>query len=677
MFTKLRGVLALTLVAVVVLMIATSATAQKKGFDVSNMNKNADACTDFYAYANGGWLDKTKIPGTEARWGSFNVLAENNRNILKGLLEDAANSDSEQGSAKQMIGDFYSSCMDEAAIEKAGGKPIMPLLNEIDKIDSKEDIQKMVAKMHNMGISALFRFGGGTDIKNSKINIANAGQGGLSLPNRDYYMNGTPKFQETREKFREYMRSMFELIGESEQEAIDDAFAVMRVQTRLANASLSRVEMRNPDNRYSKVTLTEADNITPNFSWKEYMSDRGVTDVEDFNIGQPKYFKQMSEIMDIVPLEDWKTYLRWMVLNSASSSLSKDFRDRNFAFYSTHLRGTKEQRPRWKVCVQATDGNLGESLGLEYAKVAFKPESKERMNEMIDQLLAAFRVRLDRLEWMSEETKEKAIAKLLTFQRKIGYPDKPRGYEGLRIDRGSYFDNNMRSAKLQISRNIDDIGKPVDRTRWGMSAPTVNAYYSPVMNEIVFPAGILQPPFYNPDADDAINYGGIVAVIGHEVSHGFDDQGSRFDADGNLSMWWTPEDRKKFEDRSTCVVKQFSGYEVQPKIFMNGKLTLGENIGDLGGLTAAYDAYMNSLKGKPRPADIDGLTPEQRFFLGWAQVWAAKATPQYEQMQVSNDSHAVAKYRVNGPVSNMPQFAKAFGCKSGDAMVRSEMCEIW
>ena len=650
--------------------------AQNKGFDVKNMDKSVDACTDFFQYTNGAWIKRTKIPASQSRWGSFNVLADNNRAILKKILDKAGESGGQTGSDSKLIGDYYSSCMNEDAIEAAGAKPIMPYLNAIRSIKNKKELQHYIAKLHNSGIPALFRFGGGSDAKNSKMNIANSGQGGLSMPNRDYYINGSTKFQNTRKKFRQYMINVFKLLGDSEQTARDNAFIVMRIQVRLAYASLPRTALRNPDNRYSKVSVEKANEITPNFSWNDYIAMRGAKNVKDFNIGQPTFFKAMSKILGEVSLREWKIYLRWMVVNTVSRRLSKAFADENFNFYSKHLRGIKKQQPRWKQCVSATNRAIGEALGQQYVKKAFDENSKKRMNVLIDNLLVAFRQRLDSLEWMGDETKTKALAKLLTFKRKIGYPDKLRGYKGLTIDRKSYAENAQRAGQLRIKRNIADIGKPVDPTRWAMTPPTVNAYYSASKNEIVFPAGILQPPFFNPEADDAINYGSIGGVIGHEISHGFDDQGSRFDADGNLKMWWTKEDRKKFNERTACVVKQFSSYEVQPNLFMNGKLTLGENIGDLAGLTVAYDALMASLKGKPQPK-IDGFTPEQRFFLGWAQVWAIKARKQTERLQVATDPHAIARWRVNGPMSNMPQFAKAFGCKPGSPMVRKDLCLIW
>ncbi len=657
--------------------LSLTAIAQSKGFDPNRMDKSADACDDFFQYSNGTWIENTTIPGSESRWGSFNILAENNRTILKDVLETASTEKAVKGTDMQLIGDYYYSCMNEAAIEQAGYDPVKPLLAKIGKIRSKDNVQSVVADMHNMGVPALFGFGGGTDLKNSKMVIANAGQGGLSMPNRDYYDSGDAKFQKTREMFRDYMMKVFMLIGDDEQTARDNAFTVIRIQNKLAQGSLRSVELRNPDNRYTKMSLADAETITPNFSWTNYMKNRGLVPVDSFNVGQPDFFKNMDKTLSDVSVGEWKIYLTWMALNSAAPALSSDFVDANFDFYSRHLQGTKEQQPRWQRCVRATDSAIGEALGQEYVKVAFKPEAKARMNELIDNLFAAFRERLDSLEWMSDETKVQALAKLATFQRKTGYPDVLRGYKGLDIDRGSYAGNMMRSSQLQINRNLEDIGKPVDRTRWGMTPPTVNAYYSPLLNEIVFPAGILQPPFFNPDADDAINYGAIGAVIGHEITHGFDDQGSRFDAEGNFKSWWTDDDRKKFDERASCVSSQFSNYEVQPGLFMNGKLTLGENIADLGGLTVAYDAYLKSLEGKPQPAEIDGFNGEQRFFLGWAQVWAVKATAEFEQLQVSTDSHAVARWRVNGPMSNMPEFQKAFGCKKPQKMIRENACMIW
>lgn len=651
--------------------------AQSKAFDPSRMDASVNACTDFFQYANGSWVNNTQIPAAYSRWGSFNILADNNQNILKDVLDKAETAKAANGSAEQMIGDYYASCMDEAAIEKAGAKPLDPYFKQINSIKSVKDLDKQIALMHASGMPALFGFGGGADAKNSVMNIANASQGGLSLPNRDFYTKDDPKSVETRAKFVEYMTNMFKLTGDDADTAAKNASTVMAIQTRLANASKSPVELRNPEARYNKRTLAQLNEMTPNFSWEAYMKTRGVPTVQEINVGQPAFFTEVNKMLSDVPLDQWKTYLRWMVLNSSAQSLSKPFVDENFNFFSRYLQGTKEQQPRWKRCVGATDRALGEALGAEFVKTAFTPASQKRMSELIDNLFAAYRERLAQLEWMSPETRQMALAKLNTYQRKIGFNQNPRGYAGLKISRNSFFENGKAVSQFEIARNLKDIGQKVDKTRWGMSPPTVNAYYNPSFNEIVFPAGILQPPFFNLTADDAINYGAIGAVIGHEITHGFDDQGSQFDADGNLKSWWTKEDRAKFEERAACVTNQFNGYEIQPGLNINGKLTLGENIADLGGLKMAYRAYQKSLEGKPKPEKIDGFTPEQRFFLGYAQVWSTKSTPEFERQQVLTDSHSNARYRVNGPLSNLPQFAEAFGCKTGDKMVRTDSCLIW
>lgn len=662
--------------AAVLFSFCIGAFGQNKGFDVNRMDRSVDACDDFFEYANGSWLKSTQIPASETRWGTFNILADRNNTILRDVLEAAAKTKNPAGSDAQLIGDFYSSCMDEAAINKAGTKPIKPFLDRIGKIRTTDDLQKQIAELHNAGIPAVFGFGGGPDLKDSNSVIANAGQGGLSLPNRDYYTNTDDKSVEIRTKFVEHVTNMFRLLGENADIAAADAKAVLDIQTRLAKASLTPVERRNPDNNYNKITVAAAQEITPNFSWQSYFTGRNVPSVSEMNIAPPKFFIEVNSMLKDTSIDNWKTYLRWMTLNAASTMIAKPFADEHFNFYDKYLGGQKEPEPRWKTCVEATDGNLGEALGFEYAKRAFTPAAKARMNELIDNLMAALKNRIDHLEWMSDATKAQAQVKLSTFKRKIGYTDNPRGYKGLTIDK-DYAGNELRSNRFQIQRNFADIGKPRDKTRWGFTPPTVNASYSPVDNTITFPAGILQPPFFNFDADDAINYGAIGGVIGHEVTHGFDDQGARFDAEGNLKTWWSPEDKTKFDERTACVVDQFNKYEVQPGLFINGKLTLGENIGDFAGLTVSYDAYQRSLEGKPRPTDIDGFTPEQRFFLGWAQVWAGKYTPEAERTQVKGNPHSLPHWRVNGPLSNMPQFAKAFGCKAGSRMVRKNACFIW
>jgi putative endopeptidase len=663
--------------ATVLLAFSISSFAQTKAFDTSRMDTSVDACDDFFGYANGNWIRNTQIPPAFSRWGTFNILADNNQMLLKSLLESAASKKSRKGSDEQLIGDLYSSCMDEAAIEKADAKPLSKHFKTIDAIRTPADLPAAIAAFHQMGVPMFFGFGAGPDLKNSSMNIANASQGGLTLPNRDFYDKDDAKSVEIREKFVAYMTNMFKLLGDSPDSAAANAKKVMAVQMRLALASKRPVELRNPDARYNKIKLADAVALTPNFSWAEYLKARGVGPIEDLNVGQPDFHKEFNKLLAESAIGDLKSYMRFMVVNAAAPRLSKRFVDENFDFFSRTLQGTKEQQPRWKRCVGTVDNTLGEALGMAYVREHFKPETKKRADEMIDQLFVAMGQRINALDWMSGETKVQAQKKLGTFKKKIGYPDKLRGYAGLKIDRKSFFDNGARSAVFNVRRNLQDINQPVDRTRWGFTTPTINASYNAINNEITFPAGILQPPFFNFNADDAINYGGIGGVIGHEISHGFDDSGSRFDSEGNLKMWWTDADRKKFEERANCVVDQFSKYEIQPSLFINGRLTLGENIGDLGGLEIAYTAFQNSLKGKPRPESVDGFTPEQRFFLGWAQVWATKSTPEFERQQVLTDSHSHARYRVNGPVSNMTEFARAFGCREGQKMVRKNICEIW
>lgn len=664
-------------VLAIVLAVHTPQFAQVAAFDTARMDRSVEACEDFFQYANGTWLKNTQIPASEARWGTFNILADSNNAILKDILENAAKNRGKEGSDPQLIGDFYSSCMDEAAINKAGLDPIKPLLKNIDDVKTLKDLQEQIAEMHDAGRPALFSFGAGPDLKDNNLIIVQGFQGGLSLPNRDYYTKGDPKSVEIRTKFVEYMTGMFKLLGDSPEAAAANAKTVMDIQTRLANASLTPVESRDPDNRYNKVSMTAAQALTPSFGWKDYLGERNVPAVNEVNLAPAKFFREIDAMMKDVPVESWKTYLRWMTVNSAAPYLASQFADAHFDFFNRYLSGQKERQPRWKTCVQATDNNLGEALGMEYAKKAFTPAAKARMNELIDNLMAAMKDRINGLEWMSAETKKQAQAKLSTFKRKIGYPDVLRGYKGLDIERDSYAKNILRSSEFQVRRNFEDLGKPRDKTRMGMTPPTVNASYSSVNNDITFPAGILQPPFFNFNADDAVNYGAIGGVIGHEITHGFDDSGSRFDAEGNLKMWWTAEDRAKFEERAACVVNQFNEYEVQPGLFINGKLTLGENIGDFAGLTVAYHAFKKSLEGKPRPANIDGFTPEQRFFLGWAQVWAGKYTAEAERQQVAGNSHSLPRWRVNGPLANMPEFAAAFNCKPKSKMVREKPCQIW
>ncbi|MGI8555298.1 MAG: M13 family metallopeptidase, partial [Pyrinomonadaceae bacterium] len=601
----------------VLLSFLTVAMAQSSGFDTSRMDTSADACNDFFQYANGTWLKNTNIPADRSRFGSFDILSDNNQAVLHNIVDTAVkDTGSAKGSNDQLVGNYYSSCMDEAQIEAAGAKPLDPYFKRINSIKNVNDLQATIAYLHKSGFPAVFGFGASPDIKNSTINIASVGQGGLSLPNRDYYTKDDAKSVETRTKFVEYMTNMFQLVGEDAAKAKMDADTVMKIQTRLALASKAPIELRDPESRYHKMPLVQAEELAPNLMFAKYISERGAPSVTEINIGQPDFFKEVNKMITDVPLDQWKTYLRWMVLNSSANLLSKKYVDESFNFFGKYLSGAQEQLPRWKRCIRSTDGAVGEALGVECVKQTFTPAAQKRMSELIDNLFAAYRERLSQLDWMSPETRQKAIVKLNAYQRKIGFNQHPRGYAGLDVSSKSYFDNAKNVSQFEINRNLKDIGEKVDKTRWGMTPPTVNAYYNPSNNEIVFPAGILQPPFFNAKADDAINYGAIGAVIGHEITHGFDDQGSKFDEFGNYKSWWTPEDRAKFDERASCVADQFSGYEVAPGLNMQGRLTLGENIADLGGVTMAYAAYQKSLEGKPRPPKIDGFTPEQRFFLG-------------------------------------------------------------
>lgn len=665
------------LTALVLLFSMTAGTlAQSKGFDVSRMDTSVEACDNFYQYANGNWLKNTKIPAEYPSWGSFTIVYENNQKVLKNVVENAAKKPGPKGSDSQMVGDYYASCMDEAAIEKAGTAPLKPYFAEIEAIKTNADVQKTIAVFHNRGFGGVFGFGIGVDDKNSNANLASASQGGIGLPNRDYWFNDDAKSKETREKYLAFMTNMFKLTGDSTDAATANAKTVAAIQKRFASAAKPPVELRDSEANYNKKSLADLARMSPNFSWENYLKNRGVVGVSEVNVGQPKFFEEVSKMMSDVPVKDWQTYLKWVVIRSSAGQLPKAFRDEEFNFGSKYLFGVQEQQARWKTCTAEVDGVLGESLGTEFVKTSFSPAAKKRMNQLIDNLFGAYRERLRSLDWMSAETKKRALEKLNAYTRKIGYPDKLKGYKGLEVTRSSYFENNLRAGEFQIKRNLEKATKPVDRTEWGMTPPTVNAYNNPQFNEIVFPAGILQPPFFDQASDDAINYGGIGAVIGHEITHGFDDEGSKYDAAGNLKSWWTDADRKAFEEKTTCVINQFDKFDVGGGIFMNGKLTLGENIADLGGLTMAYRAFETSMKGKRTPK-IDKLTPEQRFFLGWAQAWAEVSTPQTEAWQAKNDPHSVARFRVNGPLSNMPEFAKAFGCKQNSNMVRKDICSIW
>jgi putative endopeptidase len=647
------------------------------GFDTANLDKACKPCDDFFQFAMGGWMKANPIPPEYPSWGSFAQLADKNQQHLKQILEEAASAKATPGSNEQKIGDFYASCMETSAIDAAGTKPIEPDLARIAEIKNVADLQAEAARLQERGANALFRFGSNQDAKDSSQVIGSAFQGGLGLPEREYYLKDDDKSKQLRESYVKHVAKMFELLGDPADKTAAEATTVLKIETTLAGASMKNTDIRDPNKTYHKMMLAELKTLTPNFSWDAYFKSVGHPELKEINVGQPEFFKTLDAQLTATSLDDWKTYLRWHLVNGAAAGLSEKFVAEDFDFRGKALTGAKEIQPRWKRCAQATDRALGEALGQVYVQKYFPPEAKARALEMVHNLIAALHDDLQTLPWMGPDTRAQATAKLEAFAVKIGYTDKWRDYSALKIDRRSYAENQIRATVFEFARRLDKIGKPVDRTEWGMTPPTVNAYNNSSMNEIVFPAGIMQPPFYDPKADDAVNYGGMGAVIGHEITHGFDDHGSQFDAKGNLKNWWSDEDLKNFKARAACVSDQFDSYVVDGDLHENGKLVLGESIADLGGLAISYAAYEKSLEGKPRPADKDGFTPEQRFFLGWAQVWGANERLEFARLMANTNPHPLARFRANGPLSNLAIFAQAFGCKKGDVMVREQACKIW
>ena len=677
MFAVLLGVAA----AVMQLGPPVGAQSPARGINPANMCNTCNACEDFYLYANGGWLSKNEIPAAFSTWGTTSHVREKNIGVLREILEEAAkNTSASAGSVEQKTGDFFASCMDEPRIEAAGAKPLAVGMAVINKMKSVKDLPAVVGRLHELSVSNLFSFGATQDFKDSSVVNARAGQGGLGLPDRDFYFKDDDKSKSIREAYVKHVANMFKLLGDEPAKADAEAQVVMKIETELAKNSLDRVSRRDLSKQYNKMTAAEFVASTPNFDWNAYLKALNAPKFTHINMAHPAFFKGLNEMLVAVPIEEWKLYLRWHLVHDAAGGLSSNFVNESFDFYGKTLNGTKELLPRWRRCVMATDASLGELLGQVYVKKAFPPEAKARMKELVNNLTAALRDDIKTLDWMSEPTQKQAIAKLESFAVKIGYPDKWRDYSTLKIERTSYADNLIRAGRFEVRRELAKIGKPVDKTEWGMTPPTVNAYYNPLMAEIVFPAGILQSPYFDLSADDAVNYGAIGGVIGHEMSHGFDDQGRKFDLKGNMADWWTVEDAKNYTQRATCVEEQFSAFRAEEVgMNQNGKLVLGESIGDLGGLKIAWLAFQKSLEGKPRPADIDGFTPEQRFFLGWAQVWGRNQRPEAIRQQILTDPHPLGRFRVNGPISNMPQFAEAFHCKLGDKMVRppDKRCQVW
>jgi putative endopeptidase len=650
------------------------------GFDPANIDGTCKPCDDFNQYANGGWMARNPIPAAYPSWGSFNVLNETNRDNLRLILEAAAkNTSAPRGSVEQKIGDYYAACMDEPGIEAAGLSPLGDEFRRIEGIRNTVQLREAILHLQGNGADVLFSLSSTQDFKNSTEVIGMIDQGGLGLPDRDYYTREDEKSQEIRDEYVKHIARMFELLGDDPAKAAAQAKVVMAIETRLAKASLTNVERRDPQKLYHRMRVSEVKKLAPAFGWDGYVRGAGLSPQGDLNVATPEFFKEVSRMMKAVPMRDWKTYLRWHLISAAAPRLSSQFVEEDFNFNSRILTGTKEILPRWKRCVSRTNGALGEALGQVYVREHFKPQAKARALEMVHNLEAALREDIRNLPWMGDETRKQALAKLDAIVNKIGYPDKWRDYSALEVDRGPHVLNAFRAERFEFNRQLAKVGKPLDRAEWQMSPPTVNAYYDPQLNEIVFPAGILQPPFFGADADDAFNYGGIGAVIGHELIHGFDDQGSQFDAQGNLRNWWTEDDRKNFEARADCVRKQFDGFEVEKGLNQNGKLVLGEAIADLGGLKIAFAAYQKALERSGQPADIEGYSPEQRFFLGYAQVWADNMRPEYARLLTNVDPHPLPRFRVIGTISNMPEFGRAFSCKPNDRMVRpeAERCTVW
>ncbi len=601
----------------------------------------------------GGWMKTNPIPPEYSSWGTFTELADKNQQNLRQILDDAVNAKARTGENEQKIGDFYASCMDTTAIEAAGTKPLEPEMARIAEIKTVANLQGETERLQTRGVSALFRFGSNQDAKDSTRVIGGAFQGGLGLPEREYYLKEDDHSKQLREAYQKHVAKMFELLGDPGDQAEAQAAAILKIETALATASMKNTDLRDPDKTYHKMMLADLQALTPNFSWEAYFKAAGHPELKEINLGQPDFFKALDTQLTSTAMEDWKNYLRWHLVEAAAPGLSEKFVAEDFEFRGKTLTGAKEIQPRWKRCVQATDRVLGEALGQVYVQKYFPPEAKARALEMVHNLVAALRDDLQTLPWMGPDTRAEATRKLQAFAVKIGYTDKWRDYSALQIDRRSYAENQLRGAEFEFARRLNKIGKPVDRTEWGMTPPTVNAYNNSSMNEIVFPAGILQPPFYDPQADDAVNYGGMGAVIGHEITHGFDDHGSKFDSRGNLKDWWSPEDLKNFKSRAACVSDQFDAYVVDGDLHENGNLVLGESIADLGGLTIAYAAYQKALQGKPRPPERGGFSPEQRFFLGWAQVWGANERIEYARLMANTNPHPLPRFRGNGPLSNM------------------------
>jgi putative endopeptidase len=642
--------------------------------DVTSMDRSVDPCADFFQYSCGGWIKNNPIPPDQSSWDTYSKMQDENLLQLRGILEAAAAPDSGRNAVTQKIGDYYASCVDESAIETKGAQPLAPAMDRIAKIESKSELADVAATM--IYDNVLFSFDSLQDYRDANQVIAGVDQGGLGLPDRDYYTKDDAKSQELRKQYVAHVQKMFELLGDKPETAAAEAQTVMRIETAMAKGSMTRVERRDPKALDHKMASGELEKIAPEFRWQVYFAKVGMPSLSSLNVAAPAYFKTLNEVIAKESLPDWKVYLRWHLVHADAAQLSSPFLNENFAFYGKTLQGQEQLKPRWKRCTQYVDDYLGEALGQAYVEKYFPPSAKEEALKMVKEIQAAMEQDINSLPWMSAPTKEQALAKLHAMANKIGYPDKWRDYSKLEIVRGDNLGNVERSREFEFNRELAKIGKPVDRGEWGMTPPTVNAYYDPQMNDINFPAGVLQPPAFDPKSDAAPNYGDTGGTIGHELTHGFDDEGRQFDAQGNLRDWWTPEDAKEFQQRADCISNQYSSYTIVDDIKINGKLTLGEDVADLGGLILAWMAWKADTKGQQLDP-IDDLTPEQRFFVGYGQSWCGQTRDETKRLRATVDPHSPEKYRTNGVVSNMPEFQQAFHCKSGSPMVNQNRCRVW
>jgi endothelin-converting enzyme/putative endopeptidase len=654
---------------------ALCAYSQTAGIDLNAIDRAANPCNDFYQYSCGLWVKNNAIPSDQSSWGRFQELSERNQNVLHQILEKAADDKVKRTSAEQKIGDLYASCMDEKAADSKGASPIAADLDRIAKLSGKDALAAEVAHLHSEGVRAFFRFGTTQDPNDATKTIGSLGQGGIGLPDRDFYLKTDARSVDLRAKYQDHVRKMFELLGHSSAAAAAEAQTVMTIETALAKASADRVALRDPQKRYNHKTLGDLDSLAPSFDWSAYLKALSLS-IRDMNVGQPDFVKGFGSEIANTSIADLRTYLTWHVLENAAPLLSGPFVQEDFSFNQRELSGAKEIRPRWKRCVAVVDRSLGEELGQVYVKQAFGADAKERTLKMVGEIEAEMAKDIQSISWMSDQTKTQALAKLHSVANKIGYPDRWRDYSAVKIVRGDLVGNQERAAEVEFRRQIGKIGKPIDKQEWGMTPPTVNAYYNPPENNINFPAGILQPPFYFKGGDEAANYGAIGAVVGHELTHGFDDSGRQYDGEGSLKDWWTAPDAKAFKERAQCIVDEYSGFVASGDVKLNGQLTLGENGADNGGLRLAYMAMMDSIANHALPT-TDGLTPQQRFFVAWGQIWCQNITDQAARLQALTNPHSLGRYRVNGVVQNMPEFQKAFGCTAGQPMVSANACRVW